>query len=159
MFFVYIFGWDTHRIRLFQVVWFDRIIVDLNSDDLLRTIRGVRIKYLHFFKDITIKLVSSFLKAEYISNNGGNAKLKFLKKHNLRSDLFIAFSDRKPSSGTLNRSPISSHNHEFWFHHIQTIIWKKEIFVKWKKKNQNYFFCEIEISFWSAQNFFDTYLC
>ena len=34
----------------------------------------------YFFKDIIIKLVSSFLKAEYISNNGGNTKLKFTKK-------------------------------------------------------------------------------
>ena len=34
----------------------------------------------YFFKDIIIKLVSSFLKTEYISNNSGNAKLKFTKK-------------------------------------------------------------------------------
>ena len=47
---------------------------------------------------------------------------------NLRSNLLIAFPDGKSPSGTLNRPSITTHDHELWFHHIQTIIWKKIVF-------------------------------
>ena len=50
----------------------------------------------------------------------------------LRSNLLIAFANRKASSGTLNRTSVPTHYHEFGFHHIQTILCKKVKFMNLK---------------------------
>ena len=44
---------------------------------------------------------------------------------NLRTNLLVAFSDRKSPSGSLDLATITTHDHKFWLDYVETVLCKR----------------------------------